>query len=40
MLRNIPMAFKAEHSRAEVPAKSFMTGLDFFKAAETLFPCT
>ena len=40
LLRNVPMALKAESSRAEVPAKSFMTGGEFFKAVEIIFPCT
>lgn len=40
LLRNVPMALKAESSRAKVPAKSFMTGGEFFKAVEIIFPCT
>ena len=39
LLRNVPMALKAESSRAKVPAKSFMTGGEFFKAVEIIFPC-
>ena len=34
------MALKAESSRVEVPAKSFMTRGEFFKAVEIIFPCT
>ena len=34
------MALKAESARAKVPAKSFMTGGEFFKAVEIIFPCT